>query len=632
MPDKQPMSLTRRTVIYVIGICLSLLALEIWHEFDTYSEEIEQAETETANLAGSLIQHAEDTFNIADGTLAIVVQQLGDEGITASALRHSQAIMDASLENARHFRGFFLYGPDGKFLTGSHHSGKPVPDVSARPYFTMHRDDPNLGAVIGHPFRGQATGDWLIPLSRRITGPDGSFLGIVLAAIDATYFASFYQRFDVGRRGSISLLLTDGTLLSRSPFNPDDVGMDLSSAALFTDAMPMQGAYHLVSSIDDTARIAGFARSPEFPLVTVAGVARDDALASWWRDAAIRLCVMIAFVMAVALLGLRLADQLRRRHKAEAQLSARETEFRLITESSSDLISHIDNDGRRVYVSPAAPRVLGFQPEELLGRSVFEIAHPDDVESLKAAADRMRRGEAGGETLAYRALHKDGHEIWLETALTVVPGKDGAPPGVISVTRDISERKALELQLIAMARVDGLTGLANRRAFDAALDVEWRRAQREGAPLSVLLIDVDRFKNFNDHYGHLGGDECLIKIAAAVEGGIKRPGDVAARYGGEELVVLLPQTDTRGAMVMANKLCALVEGLGLAHEHNPPWKVATISIGAASVVPNETFPDRTPQWLLGRADAALYAAKAAGRNRAMSAPEPPGRKLSLVRS
>lgn len=167
------------------------------------------------------------------------------------------------------------------------------------------------------------------------------------------------------------------------------------------------------------------------------------------------------------------------------------------------------------------------------------------------------------------------------------------------------------------ARLDGLTGIPNRRHFDELFDKEARRALRDGQPLSVLMIDIDHFKPFNDNYGHGAGDLCLQRVARALTGALLRPADQAFRYGGEEFVALLPGTDATGAADVAEQLRAAVEALAIPHEHASTAALVTLSLGVATLDPGqETASDA--QGLLKRADEALYEAKKAGRNRVAS--------------
>ncbi|HEV3257583.1 MAG TPA: diguanylate cyclase [Gemmataceae bacterium] len=171
----------------------------------------------------------------------------------------------------------------------------------------------------------------------------------------------------------------------------------------------------------------------------------------------------------------------------------------------------------------------------------------------------------------------------------------------------------LNRELHRLSRLDGLTGIANRRSFDDGLDRDWRRAARTASPLALLMIDIDSFKAYNDTYGHQHGDASLKEVAAALDLTLNRPGDWVARYGGEEFVAVLPDTDARGAAVVAEALRARVEALGIVHTHSPFQENLTVSLGGAAMVP---APKSSPHGLISAADQALYRAKREGRNRA----------------
>jgi len=191
--------------------------------------------------------------------------------------------------------------------------------------------------------------------------------------------------------------------------------------------------------------------------------------------------------------------------------------------------------------------------------------------------------------------------------------KPFSPPIVRARVRNHLQLKRYQDMLERLSVLDGLTGIANRRRFDETIDHEWLRSRRQGTTLSLIIIDVDCFKAFNDNYGHAAGDECLKKVASVLNDGVKRPGDLVARYGGEEFVVIMPETDAAGAIVIAETLRRSVVSLALPHAFSPAGDVVTISIGGATVVPaRET---QGPEGLLKLADTRLYEAKHAGRNR-----------------
>lgn len=177
------------------------------------------------------------------------------------------------------------------------------------------------------------------------------------------------------------------------------------------------------------------------------------------------------------------------------------------------------------------------------------------------------------------------------------------------------ELKRLRDLLQQQSTTDALTGVANRRAFDEALKREWSRGMRSGLPLALAMIDIDYFKGFNDHHGHLGGDACLRQVAQALQSAVpRRSGDLVARYGGEEFAALLVGTDGEGARTVAERLRASVAGLAIPHGYSAVADHVTVSVGAASMVPGSRGP---PTALVAIADDLLYCAKEGGRNRVM---------------
>jgi diguanylate cyclase (GGDEF)-like protein len=179
------------------------------------------------------------------------------------------------------------------------------------------------------------------------------------------------------------------------------------------------------------------------------------------------------------------------------------------------------------------------------------------------------------------------------------------------------EQENQDLQRLSYA--DGLTGVANRRRFEQALDLEWRRASRAGVPISLIMIDADFFKPFNDAYGHQRGDDCLILIANTLRNALHRPGDMVARYGGDEFIILIPGTDAEGAADMAEAMRTRVEAMDIMHEGSPDGRAVTISLGVATGYPTSGFSSGE---LVAVADEALYQAKGEGRNRSVRSREP----------
>jgi len=295
--------------------------------------------------------------------------------------------------------------------------------------------------------------------------------------------------------------------------------------------------------------------------------------------------------------------------------------YRCILDNALDLIVRVDTAHNRTYVSPSSREVLGYEPEELLHGNAYALIHPEDRAMVRAVTGQITAA-LPCLNLVFRMRRKDGNYIWVEGRYRSLP-MDG---GALAVLRDITAQKQAEdalaeanhrleaanLALRQHAHQDGLTGLANRRRFDEVLDMEFRRARRHELPLGLVLLDVDHFKLYNDSYGHIAGDTCLCRIGAAIAGAACRPGDLIARYGGEEIVALLPWTDLNGTAALADRMREAVASLAIEHRRSP-YGVATVSAGATALLP--VGPGREPVDLVIAADQALYQAKRDGRNR-----------------
>jgi diguanylate cyclase (GGDEF)-like protein/PAS domain S-box-containing protein len=297
-----------------------------------------------------------------------------------------------------------------------------------------------------------------------------------------------------------------------------------------------------------------------------------------------------------------------------------DTDFERLAEYSADVICRSGVDMRWRYVSPSSFAVLGWTPEEMIGMEAFALIYPDDLSGLIAIATRNFLPGVEPERASVRMRKKDGTLVWIEfTARVVRDYSTGEANEAVVTMRDISERKALEQRLSELALTDGLTEIANRRAFDEALIREWKRTLREGSQISLVLLDIDHFKEFNDQYGHQVGDDCLRAVAQAVVM-TARASDIAARYGGEEIALILPSTNSTGAMELAEKVRLAVESLQITHEKNPSggsW--VTVSVGAATALSRHGGTMKMPESLLLAADNALYKAKREGRNRVATA-------------
>ncbi len=391
------------------------------------------------------------------------------------------------------------------------------------------------------------------------------------------------------------------------------------------EALGFAGA--MLSVVLLTPVALGFTLAGQGPLAS--GAAPGLAVLS------VQIYLLASLVMAYALGAIATARRsaIAALAERERSLARSEARFRLLAENADDGMLRCGPDGICHAVSPAMAELLGVPAEQAVGRAILDLVRPAD----RAALERALAEASGGALPAPLSLcctRARGGAFWLEAR--ICPLSDpltGVVEEIAVRARDISARKAEEARqmaanaaLEALAATDALTGLGNRRQFDALLQREWRRAARDGSALGLLMIDVDFFKRYNDQYGHPQGDACLRAVAAAIGEAFRRPGDMAARYGGEEFAVLLAGSDIGAAALAAERLRGVLAGLGLPHEGNPRG-IVTVSIGVADAWPGQGAPEE----LLAAADLALYEAKRQGRNRVVRA-RPARRRPAPVRS
>jgi diguanylate cyclase (GGDEF)-like protein/PAS domain S-box-containing protein len=305
----------------------------------------------------------------------------------------------------------------------------------------------------------------------------------------------------------------------------------------------------------------------------------------------------------------RINEELQRSHDALAESHER---FRLTLQNAPIGLAIVGLDGRFKNVNPALHEMLGYSERELLGMTFQDLTHPDDLAQDIAYIEQMLCGERDRYRMQKRYFHRFGHIVYIQLDVSVLRGVDGQPVHFISQIQDITSRVERENALQQSALTDELTGLPNRRAF---LDEAARlltRVRRTGEPISLLMIDIDRFKAINDTHGHASGDLVLCAMKTLV-GPRLRGGDLLARLGGEEFGVLLPATAERAAQEIAERIRHAIADTEVRSLDGTPLAL-TASIGLAVVGGDESIHDA-----LRRADQAMYRAKRNGRNRLVAA-------------
>lgn len=497
----------RSAILFLVAVCMSLVAVAIWEGWNARQYRLHDKEVAMSNLAQTLSSQAQASIKQADTVLFSLINRLEIDGMGRDQLPRLRRLLNAQRNQLPQLHGLFIHDEKGEWVASSSEFTPSSTNNSDREYFIFHRDHPERGPHIGPSIRSRSTGDWVMPVSRRINHPDGSFAGVVVATLYLDHFLKLYNSIDIGGNGVISLLSADARIAARRPFNEAEIGTSVAKGPLFTQLLPLGpfGSAIVKSYVDGVERVVGFRRLDEYPLVIFAAVNKQEVLASWRQESLLSAAIVALLMAILGVLGYRF--------------------IRLMKGQN-----HIQN--------------------ELL----------------------------------------DAQEKLIEVNRT--------------------------LELLALE--DALTGLANRRQFDLFLDAETGRAKRNQESLALLMIDVDDFKRFNDHYGHLTGDECLRTIGAIIRANIKRPLDLAARYGGEEFAVVLPGTGYAGALRVAEKIRCAVQQAGIEHSESAEGTV-TVSLGISACRPTD---EDSPKALIGAADKALYVAKTSGRNMSVIANEP----------
>ncbi|MCV2371157.1 sensor domain-containing diguanylate cyclase [Roseateles oligotrophus] len=294
----------------------------------------------------------------------------------------------------------------------------------------------------------------------------------------------------------------------------------------------------------------------------------------------------------------------------QQRLAASKAHLQAFVRTTPNGVLTLDVDGHVLALNPAAEALFGFAANELVG------SHIDLLFGIWMGA-RLSPQALVASPQEMTARHRDGQEMTL--LLSVAEVKTETAHSFVCIITDLSERKRQEValqeanaQLAKQSITDGLTGVGNRRYFDQLLQQEWQRSARHGHPLACIMVDIDHFKLYNDRYGHVAGDECLIRVAELLRACAGRSGEAVCRYGGEEFVLLLADCDLAGAQVVAQRCLDSIRLAAIEHEASPLRRKLSLSLGVAACVAS---PQGDAVSLVEHADAALYAAKQNGRAR-----------------
>jgi len=349
---------------------------------------------------------------------------------------------------------------------------------------------------------------------------------------------------------------------------------------------------------------------------------RWQAGVSRYRAFSIALTVLVSGILALLLAGIYIQGQYgtridRLNQDLQQELIERERAeqgLRLaaaVIENTAEGIAVTRSDGTIRKVNQAFEQITGWRALEAVGQTM-NILKSGEHDAAFYQAMWKSLGETGKWKGEIWNRRKNGELYPQATTINALKDSDGGVSYYAVIFSDVTEQKQIENKLRDLSALDGLTGLYNRRMFDETFFKEWNRAMRDASPLSLIMIDIDCFKKFNDFYGHLDGDVCIQHVTQVIKSCVRRAADFPARYGGEEFVIILPETDQAGVRAVAERIREDVAALAIPHAMSDIAEIVTVSIGCATDVPQMNV---IPLQLINRADQALYRAKTSGRNR-----------------
>ena len=568
-----------------------------------YHGAIAAAEQSARSFAEVLAEHTARTFEAIDRTMgeAALIRRDVEAGHYATAEAVQQDLRRLQ-QTSPLLIALNWTNAAGDIEAHSTEGGPPRPNIADRPHFIAQRDNPTLGLFVAPPFHSAATGKWITAASRRLNYPDGSFAGIMTAALDQSYFTSTYRAIGLDNGGAALLIHRDGKILAREPPVEGAIGKDFSGGPLLTRYLPESdaGSFSGISVVDGIERIVGYKAVPGLPLVVVVSYDRAAVLAPFYQhiDATAPMAGLLALIIVLATLLLA---------KLNGRLTAKTNLLELTLENMSQGLCMFDRNQRLVVCNRAYAEMYGLAPGQTAPGTTLRAVLEARVAVGQSPADAQeyidrRLCEVARPEPYYAVNHlRDGRVI----AVMHQPKPDG---GWVAIHQDITAQKRVEAEVAHMARHDSLTDLANRTLFMEKIDEALARLRRGGERFSVFMIDVDRFKAVNDSLGHPVGDALLKAVAQRLRAEIDET-DTVARFGGDEFAVLqtLAADQNEDAVALATRI---LKAINQPYELDGHQASISASIGIARAPDDGASADE----LLKNADLALYQVKSAGRN------------------
>jgi diguanylate cyclase (GGDEF)-like protein len=629
--------LRRRSVLtrlgaWLVAVAVLAIGLTVW---DLRKAILAEAFVSTDNLAIVLAEQTSRSVQAVDIVLRDIQERIATLGVTTPetfrrVLRTEETheYLQGQANRLSQVDNLALVGADGVRVNYSIGWPAPAGDMSDREY-TRHfaeRDDPGL--FISEPVVSRATGVWTMYLARRVNGPRGVFLGMVLGAVPLTAFSDLYRSIDLPRSESFLLLRHDGTIMAQHPTRIDRIGTKLAGDSPWY-ALVAQGGGHYepLSSFDGATRLVAVRPLRDYPLVMNVGLSATTVLAHWRREAALIAFGTVCAAGGVLFLLRALDRQFVRLEKEQATLGERNAELtrvagalqtseKRMATTSNELeatlasmaqgLVMVDASGTVAVCNRHAIELLDLPAELMASRPCFDRVRPlllltDAVGGSGSIAAAWAATSAGGQPpSACERILPNGRT--LEVRPVPLAGSDGW----LVTYEDITARRVAEQKVVFMARHDALTLLPNRVVFRERIEAAAAQASRSVAAAAVLCLDLDYFKKVNDTLGHAVGDLLLCAVAERLCACVRQV-DMAARFGGDEFAVV--QVGPERVEDVAALAQRIIDVLGVPYVVDGHTVIVGVSVGIAMVPADGSDPDT----LLKHADIALYRAKGEGR-------------------
>ncbi|VVN73612.1 sensor domain-containing diguanylate cyclase [Pseudomonas fluorescens] len=312
----------RSAILFLVAVCLSLVAVAIWESWNSRQYHLRDKEVAMSNLAQTLASQAQASIKQADTVLFSLVDRLEVDGMGHEQIPRLQRLLSSQRSELRQLHGLFIYDEKGRWVANSRGIIPPKANNSDREYFIFHKEHPDRGPYIGPSIRSRSTGEWIMPVSRRINHPDGSFAGVVLATLYLDHFLQLYNSIDIGANGVINLISADAKIVIRRPFKDAEIGTSLASGPLFTQLLPKGplGSATVRSSVDGVERVVGYRRLDQYPLIIFVALNKDEALAGWRQGSLLSASIVAFLLMILGLLGYRLIRLMKQQNHIQNEL------------------------------------------------------------------------------------------------------------------------------------------------------------------------------------------------------------------------------------------------------------------------------------------------------------------------